>query len=131
MKTPMITSRRGAVPAVLLVGGGALAAAAWIGGARDQALGLVACSLVAAAVAFRWAGGRGDVAAMMRTDADERQRSIGMEALAVTGIVMISVALIGTVVQTARNLDPGPYGTMCLVAGVTYAVSVMALRSRR
>jgi hypothetical protein len=37
----------------------------------------------------------------------------------VAGTVMIIVALIGTIVQTARDLDPGPCGTMCLVSGVS------------
>ncbi len=68
---------------------------------------------------------------MMRADADERQQNINRDALALTARVMIVVALIGTIVQTARGLDPGAYGTMCLVSGATFAVTVAVLRSRR
>ncbi len=131
MNTRTITRGRGATAAVLLVGGGAIASAAWVGGDHGLALGLVVFYVVAALLAFRWAGGQGDVAAMMRTDGDERQRGIGREALAITGGVMTGVALVGLIVQTARDLDPGAYGTMCLVSGITYAVSVAVLRARR
>jgi hypothetical protein len=124
-------ARRGVTAAILVVGGGALATAAWVGGDPGLAIGLVVFYVLAAAIAYRWAGGQGDVAAMMRADADERQQNINRDALAMTARVMIIVALIGTIVQTARNLDPGAYGTMCLVSGVTFTVTVAVLRSRR
>jgi hypothetical protein len=127
----IVTGHRGATAAVLLVGGGAITAAAWAGGDPGLAIGLIVFYLIAAAIAFAWAGGRGDIAAMLRVDSDERQQSIGRDALAITGTILIFVALAGLVVQTARGLDPGPYGKMCVVSGVTYAAAVAVLRSRR
>ena len=48
--------RRGATAAILVVGGGALAAATWIGGDHVLAMILVAFYALAAGVAFLWAG---------------------------------------------------------------------------
>ena len=67
----------------------------------------------------------------MRVGGDERQRGLDRDATAITGVVMSLAAIIGAVVETARNLDPGAYGVMCVVGGVTYCVSLVALRRRR
>ena len=131
MKTRTMNARRGATAAVLLVGGGAIAAATWVGGDHGLAVGLVVFYVVAGAIAYLWAGGDGDVAAMMRVDGDERQRGIDRDAVAVTGMVLILFALGGTIVQTARSLDPGPWSLMCTVAGVTYCIALFVLRRRR
>jgi len=49
--TQTVTGHRGATAAVLVVGGGGLAVATWIGGQHGLAVGLVAFYAVAAAVA--------------------------------------------------------------------------------
>jgi hypothetical protein len=84
--------------------GGAIAAATWVGGDRGLAI---------------------------RLDGDERQRAIDRDATAITGIVLVFVALAGTIVQTTRGNNPGPWTTMCAIAGVTYVVALVVLRRRR
>ena len=122
---------RSASAAVLLVGGGAVAVATWIGGDHGLAVGLVVFYAVAAGIAFVWSGGKGDIAAIMRVGGDERQRGLDRDAIAITGVAVTVAALAGAIVQIARNLDPGPYGVICTVAGISYVVSLAILRRRR
>ncbi len=131
MTSPTRSGHRTATAAVLAVGGGAVAAAAWIGGDHGLAVGLVAFYAIAAAIAFVWSGGQGDVAAIMRVGGDERQRGIDRDATTIAGIAVMLAAIVGAIVQTARSLDPGPYGLMCVVGGVTYCVSLIVIRRRR
>jgi hypothetical protein len=122
---------RGATAAVLLVGGGGLAAATWLGGEHGLALGLVAFYAVAAVVAFVWSGRDGDVAAIMRVGGDERQRRLDLDATAYAGLAMAVAAIIGAIVSAARNHgDIGQYGVICVVGGVSYVVSLAVLKSR-
>ena len=122
---------RGATTAVLVVGGGALALATWVGGAHALALGLVAVYAVAATVAYVWAGRDSDVGAIMRVGGDERQRRIDRDATALSGLAMGATALLGAIITTARNHgDTGAYGLICLVGGLTYAVSLVTLKLR-
>jgi hypothetical protein len=130
----MSTTRSGhrtASAAVLVVGGGALAAASWIGGDHGLAVGLVVFYVITAGVAFWWAGRDGDVAAIMRVGGDERQRGIDRDATAFAGLAVSVAAIAGLIVQTARGLNPGAYGVMCVVGGVAYTVSLIAIRRRR
>lgn len=130
----MSTSRsghRGATTAVLAVGGGALAVASWIGGDHGLAVGLLVFYAITGGIAYIWAGRDGDVAALMRVGGDERQRGMDREATAIAGLAVCAAAIIGAIVQTARSLDPGPYGLMCVVGGVSYTVSLIVLRRRR
>ncbi|MEY2460933.1 MAG: hypothetical protein QOG30_2763 [Acidimicrobiaceae bacterium] len=131
MTTATRSGHRTATAAVLAIGGGAVAAASWAGGDHGLAVGLVVFYAVAAVIAFAWSGGRGDVAAIMRVGGDERQRSLDRDATAITGIAMSLAAIAGAVVETARSLDPGPYGVMCAVGGITYCVSLIIVRHRR
>jgi hypothetical protein len=131
MTRATLTGHRGASAAVLLVGGGALAAATWIAGDRGFAIALVAVYVILAGVAYLWSGGRGDVAAIMRAGGDERQRSLDRDATAITGLVMAGAAIIGAIVQVARGEDPGGYGVLCVVGGITYVVAIAWLRHGR
>src|SRR6478609_5665915 len=128
MTRATLTGHRGASAAVLLVGGGALAAATWIAGDHGFAIALVAVYVILAGVAYLWSGGRGDVAAIMRAGGDERQRSLDRDATAITGLVMGGAAIIGAIVQVARGEDPGGYGVLCVVGGITYVVAIAWLR---
>ena len=131
MRTATPAGHRMATAAVLVIGGGAVAVATWAGGDHGLAVGLVAFYVVAAGIAYIWSGGKGDVAAIMRVGGDERQRGIDRDATALTGIVMALAAIAGAVVQTARSGDPGGYGVMCVVGGITYTVGVIVFRHRR
>ena len=125
------TGHRGATAAVLLVGGGGLAVATWIGGDHGLALGLVAFYAVFGVAAFLWSGRDGDIAAIMRVGGDERQRRLDLDATAYAGLAMAAAAIIGAIVSAARNHgDIGGYGVICVVGGVAYVVSLAVLKRR-
>ncbi len=123
--------RRGASAAVLVVGGRALTAAVWASGQHGLALASALFYLAAAGLAWWWAGGRGDVAAVLRAEGDERQRGLDRDATAVTGLAMCVAAIVGAVVETARTGQPGAYWVLCLVGAGAHVVALTALRSRR
>jgi hypothetical protein len=131
MKQGSRSGHRGASAAVLLVGGGVVAAAAWIGGHPGVAAAVIGAYVILAVIAFMWSGGRGDVAAIMRGGGDERQRAIDLRATAAAAIVTSLVTVAGAVVSIARNGgDPGPYGVVCMVFGVSYGTALAVLRWR-
>ena len=125
------SGHRSASAAVLIVGGGALAVASWVSGDHGLAIGLLVFYVITAGIAFLWAGGKGDVAAIMRVGGDERQRGIDRDATAMTGMALSVAAIVGAIIQTARSSNPGAYGVMCLVGGISYSVSLFVLRRRR
>jgi hypothetical protein len=131
MNQRTLRGHRGATPLVLVLGGGAVVAATWIGGSHAWAIAATVVYAVLAVIAYVWAGGTGDVAANLRAGGDERQRSVDRDATAITALAMIAVALVGAIVALGRTGDPGPYGVMCAVAGIAYAVSFAVLRWRR
>ena len=67
----------------------------------------------------------------MRAGWDERQRRLDRDATAWSGLAMALTAIIGAIVSTARNGgDPGGYGVICVVGGVTYALSLFVLKRK-
>ena len=122
---------RAASAAVLLVGGGAVAAAAWAAGHPGVAAVVLGAYVALGAIAFIWSGGKGDVAAIMRAGADERQRSIDLRATAMAGTVTGCVTFVGAIFNIARTGgDPGAYGVVCLAFGISYGVGLAVLRRR-
>lgn len=116
---------------VLVALGGALTVATWMSGDHGFAVALGIFYAVCCIVIYVVSGGSGDVAAIMRTDGDERQRSIDREATMLSGIAMGAVALLGTIVQTARGADPGGFLIVASVGGVVYMIAIAVLRRRR
>jgi hypothetical protein len=90
-------TRRAATAITLLVGGATLALATWIGGSAAWAIAIAGGYVVLAAVAWVWAGGSGDTAAILRWSGDERQRGIDRDAAAMTAAVMAIAVLYGGV----------------------------------
>jgi hypothetical protein len=131
MRAEGLTGHRSAIAAVLVVVGGGVAVATWAGGDHGLAVGLGAFYVLAAVIAYVWSGGRGDVAAIMRVGTDERQRGMDRDATAIMGVTVVLVALVGTIVQIARGADPGGYGVLCTVGGVSYVVGLAVVRRRR
>ncbi len=122
---------RTAAPAILAVGGGALAVAAWIGGDPVIAIGLVAFYALAVGVAYLWAGRDSDVGAIMRAGGDERQRRLDRDATAVAGLAMALTAIVGAIISTALNGgNPGGYGVICFVGGVSYVLALVILKRK-
>jgi uncharacterized membrane protein YfcA len=123
--------RRGATTIAMVVVGLALSSALWAHGEREFALGVFGACALLGALAYAWAGGEGDVAAVLGSRADERQRSLDRDATAIAGLVTIVAAIAGAVASVASTGNAGSYGLLCVVAGVSYAAGLAALRRRR
>jgi hypothetical protein len=74
---------------------------------------------------------RSEVAALLRDSGhDERQVQINLRASALTAYSVILLAVVMGFVELARGRDPGPWGVICAVAGLTYLVSIVVLSRR-
>jgi len=128
-----VSTKRGhrtASTAVLVVLGGAVAAATWAGGRHGLAIGLLGFYVVAGVVAWFWSGGSGDVAAIMRVGGDERQQTLDLKATAFAGGAGALAAVAGIIVESARGGDPTPYAIICAVAGFAYVTALTVLHRR-
>jgi hypothetical protein len=131
MTSTTVAGHRGATAAVLVIAGGALAVATWIGGEHGLALALVAFYAVCAAIAYVWSGRQTDTGAILRAGGDERQRRIDVDATAIAGLAMVIVAIIGAIVSAALDGgNIGVYGLFAAVGGATYAVALAVLQRR-
>jgi hypothetical protein len=131
MTNARAVGHRTASAAVLALGGGALATATWVGGEHILSIGLIGFYVIAAGVAYVWAGRDSDIGAIMRVGGDERQRRLDRDATALSGLAMGLTAVVGAVVSAARNHgDIGGYGLICFVGGVAYALSLFVLKRR-
>src|SRR3954468_16580889 len=102
----MARGHRTASAAVLALGGGALAAATWVGGEHILSIGLIAFYALVACLAYVWAGRDSDIGAIMRVGGDERQRRLDRDATAVSGLAMGLAAIVGAIVSAARSPQP-------------------------
>lgn len=116
--------------AVLLVLGGSIAVASAIGGDPSGAVVLAAFYLLSGVGVWLWSRRSGDVAALLRSEGDERQRAVDLRATAISGLAMGAFAIAGTIVQLARGEDPTMFALVCMVGGVAYSVAVGVLRAR-
>lgn len=114
----------------LIVAGGALCVAVWVSGETQAAGGLAIFYLITAAIAYALSGGSGDVAAIMRTDGDERQRRFDHDAMRYSAWAMTAAGVIGSMVQIAQRQDPGGYAVVLTVGGLTYVASLALLMRR-
>jgi hypothetical protein len=128
----MLTSRTGRwrVPA-----GCALAACVYLGVflARGEPVMAVVASgiMLGYGAILLLARGRSDVAAVLseyRTD--ERRQQINMRAALLSVNVAALAAVTGAIIELAAGHDPGPWGIMALVIGVSYVAGVI-FHSRR
>ncbi len=131
MKTTHHPVRRTLSAIVLATGGLALSTAIWINGSHGFALGVLSFYAMASIAAYRWSGGRGDVAAILSSGGDERQRGLDRDATAIAGLTVTLLALVGAIVAVARTGNPGDFGVICFVSGASYAVTLAVLRRRR
>jgi hypothetical protein len=131
MSSTTMSGRRGATTAVLVVAGGALSLATWLGGERGLAVGLLVFYAICATLAYVWSGRDGDAAAILRFGGDERQRSLDKDASHIAGLVMVTVAIVGSIASAALNHgDIGVYGLFAAVGGLSYIVALGWLRRR-
>ena len=115
---------------ILLVLGGSIAAAAAIGGDPSGAVVLAAFYVLSGVGVWLWSGRSGDVAALLRSGGDERQRSLDLRVTAISGLAMGAFVIAGTIVQLARGEDPTMFALVCMVGGVAYSVALGVLRTR-
>jgi hypothetical protein len=120
----MLTSRW-RVPAVCV-----LAACGYLGlflARGEPVLAVVASGLmIGYGAILLLARGRSDVAAVLseyRTD--ERRQQINMRAALLSVNVAAVAAVTGGIVELAAGHDPGAWGIMCVVIGVSYVAGVI------
>ena len=116
--------------AFLLVPGLAISLAAWIGGEPYLALVLAGFYVLCGVGAYMWSAGKGDLAAIMRVDGDERQKLIDARATIITCYVVLAFCVGGAAVDLARGGSGNPWALICAVGGVTYAIALAVIHRR-
>lgn len=128
----MITKdrRRLHAPAIMAVGGTALAVAALVGPGWPTALATEVVTVVATIGYYVWGGRHSDMGAMIGGRADQRQARIRSQAHSVTLAAMSVAALIGFAVQTARGADAWPFAIIIGTEVAVFAASLTVFRTR-
>ena len=118
------------VPAVMAVGGSAIALASLVSSGWSAAIGVEVVT-VAATFGYYVLGGRdSDVGAVFGARPDERQASIEMRATALAGNAMCVVAVVGFVIATARGTATWPFVLFSLVGASTFLAGLAVYRAR-
>jgi hypothetical protein len=124
--------RRGewGLPLFSLALGGVLWAASWIGG--HPVAGLVSFLVMAGFGAIFVVGRRSESLRMMAAGrgADERWRSIDLQATAVSGLAVITAVIVGFLWEIAHGRSGQPFALLGAIAGITYLVALVWLRWR-
>jgi hypothetical protein len=126
----MSGARRWLVPAFcVLAAGGYLAV--------FLSTGQVALAIACAGIMLAYGGllvifsRRSEVAAILRDDSrDERRLAINLRASAVSLQVIVLVALTMAFIRLASGHDPGTWGTICAVGGVSYLAGIIFFARR-
>jgi hypothetical protein len=118
------------VPTVMAVGGTALAIGSWIGAGWGAALGIELVTVIATCGYYVLGGRDSDVGALIASNPDERQASIGMRAAALSGMTLVVVALGGVVIATAMGTFVWPFLLFSLVGGASYLVGLIIYRDK-
>jgi hypothetical protein len=126
----MTGARRWAVPALCVIAAGGYLAVFLPTGNVAVAIASAAIMLAYGAVLVVLSR-RSEVAAILRDDArDERRAAINMRAAALTLNVLVVLALTMAFIELAQGRDPGAWGTICAVGGVTYIAGVIFFSRR-
>jgi hypothetical protein len=122
--------RKWLVPATCVLAAGGYAAVFLARGDVATAVWAAGIMLAYGAVLVAFSR-RSEVAALLRDSGhDERQAQINLRASALTAYSVILLAVAMGFVELARGRDPGPWGVICAVAGLTYLVSIVVLSRR-
>ena len=93
--------------------------------------GLVSFGIMAAVGAVFLFGGRSETIRGLRGDGrDERFHRMDVNATAFAGTIVIFAVIVAVVVELAKGKDPGPYGWLAAVGGLSYIVAIVAIRLR-
>ena len=126
----MTMGARWAVPAVGIVSGLLLFAAAAVGGQPLLGLGMLAI-MVLYSVAVVGFSGRSETAGILAgRPADERLASFNVVATAVAGTVAIVVAIVGFLLSIARGDNGMDFAVVAASAGIAYLAAIAWLRWR-
>jgi hypothetical protein len=119
-----------ALPAFSAFLGVVMWAAAWIGG--HPVLGLAMFGIMVAFGAIFVVGRRSESIRMMAAGrhADERWRSIDLQATAFGGLVLVTTVIAAFVWEIAHGRSGNPYAPLGAIAGVSYLVALVWLRWR-
>jgi hypothetical protein len=122
--------RRFAVPALCVLAAGGYAAVFLAHHDVAMAIAGAAIMLAYGAVLVVFSR-RSEVAALLRDTAnDERHALINLRACALALYAVVTVAVVMTFVNLARNGNPGTWGTVCAILGAAYIAGIV-LFSRR
>ena len=103
---------------------------AWIGSGWGAAVGIETVTIAGAVLYYLLGGRDSDVGALVGSRPDERQASIGMRATALTGLVLILMAIGGVIVTSALAKPTWPFLLFCVVGGATYLTGLVIYRHR-
>jgi hypothetical protein len=124
-----ITRSKWFLPSFSLFLGLVVLGASWLGG--HPGAGAVSLAILAAFGLFFLLAGRSETIRGLRGDGrDERFAQIDLQATAVTGLVLIVVLIVAWLVATARGQSGSPYGWLCAIGGLAYALAVAWFRWR-
>lgn len=87
-------------------------------------------TLIGACGYFVLGGRDSDIGALLGSKPDERQAGIGMRATALTGNVMVLVAIGGVVVALAVGSSAWPFFPFSFVGAATFLIGLFAYRER-
>jgi hypothetical protein len=130
MSPRTMTAKRLASTTLLVVLGGAITVGAWLGGEPYLAVALGIFYAVGCLIAYVWSGRRGDVAALLRVDGDERQRQMDLRATAISGLAMGLFCIGAAAVDLARGGTGVTWALVCAVGGVSYVIALAVVRQR-
>jgi hypothetical protein len=118
------------LPLFSLALGGVVWAAAWIGG--HPMAGLVSFLVMAAFGAVFVVGRRSESIRMMAAGrrADERWRSIDLQATAVAGLTVVTTVIVAFLWEIAHGRSGQPFTLLGAIAGIAYLLAVVWLRWR-
>lgn len=117
-------------PTVTVVLGSAIALGAWIGTGWGAAFAVELVTVMGAFGYYFLGGKDSDVGALFGSRPDERQASIGLRATALTGNVLVLVAIGGVVIATATGSSAWPFFLFCSVGAATFLLGLVIYRDR-
>ncbi|HEX9066648.1 MAG TPA: hypothetical protein VF843_16180 [Streptosporangiaceae bacterium] len=117
------------LPAFCLALGLVFLAACWIGGHPGEGAYSLGVMVVAGLAVLL--GGRSETIRGLRGDGrDERFAQIDLRATALAGLAVLVALIVVVMIRLARGEDPGGYGWLLALSGVSYVLAVLLLRWR-
>lgn len=103
--------------------------AAWLGGQLIAGIyGLAFLAVLGLATLLLT--GRSETVRGLTTGRDERFTQIDLQAMAVTGLVMIATVIVAWLVEIARGHSGNPYSWLGAIGGFAYIIAVAFFRWR-